>query len=120
MLRQAVAFDKGQFIPVASLKGNLAVYDMEKSATAQAFWVAPFEDSPLAILKEVFWNANHFGHLEGGDEHLANGFAARYRAFGDLMVDCIGLVKRSQGINVPAIECFDPSLYNVTRPHRAI
>lgn len=85
-LRQAVEPDERQFVPIAPLKGDPSVNDMEEAAAAQPFWIPPFQDRPLAIRKQVFANADHLGGVKARLEHRTNGIAAVNRAFGNLVV----------------------------------
>lgn len=93
---------------------------MEKPTTAQSFWVAPFEDGPLAVLEEVFRDADHLSQLESGGEHIANGLTSGDGAFGDLMVDRVWAIESGERVDVRAIESIDPDFYNVTRTHHLI
>ena len=52
--------EERKLVPVPALKDDLAACDAKKTATAKAKRVAPFEDRPLAVFKQVFNDANHF------------------------------------------------------------
>ena len=53
--------EKGQLIPIATLENNLILLNLEKSAASQIKRIAPFQNRPLAVLKDVFDDADHFG-----------------------------------------------------------
>jgi hypothetical protein len=74
-----------QLVPVAALKGNLALAYMEDSAASQAHRIAPFEDRHVAVLKYVLRDANHLGGRKLSGKHRLDGSAAFNRILCDLM-----------------------------------
>src|SRR4029079_18435862 len=122
-LREAVQPHEREFVPIAALKSDLSVNDMKEAAPAQSFRIPPLEDCPLAVGKEIFANANHFGGVKAGPEHCANSLAAVDGAFGDLMIGRIRMVEGGQRIDLGAVERVDPSrttsLGDITRIRKA-
>src|SRR5579871_2021886 len=118
-LRQAVELEERQLVPIAPLKCDLPINDMEEPASAQSLRVPPFQDGPLAVFEEIFPDANHLGHLEAGLEHRANRLAAMDRTFSHLMVGRVRAIKRCERINIGAIECIDPGGDNLLRRYRS-
>jgi hypothetical protein len=50
-----------QFIPVSPLKFYFPVGYVEKTAASESERIFPFQHAPLAILENVFNDADHFG-----------------------------------------------------------
>ena len=103
--------------PNSRAEKRSAVNDVEEAAAAQSFRVPPLQDSPLAVRKEVFANADHLGRVKSGLEHCSNSLAAVNRAFGYLMVDRVRMIEGGEGINVGAVERINPSQHGFPRGH---
>src|SRR5215472_6291920 len=69
---EVVKLEERQLVPVAALEHNFPINNVKEPASAQAERIAPFENAPFAIFKDVFRNAHHFGGPEGVLEHCSN------------------------------------------------
>jgi len=88
-----VKSEEGQLISIAPLKCDASVNDVEEAASTQSLRVPPLQDGPLAILEEVFGNANHLGRVKALLEHGSNSLTAMDWALGYLMVNRVRLIK---------------------------
>jgi hypothetical protein len=107
--RELVLAKEGQLVPIPALKNDFIVDDVKEAATPKSERVAPFEDGPLAVFKNVLHEATHFGRFERVGEHGQNRLAADNRRIGHLMVDGLVGIERSETNGVGSIEGFDPS-----------
>src|SRR5262249_23641980 len=73
---EVVKLEERQLVPVAALEHNFPINfpinNVKEPASAQAERIAPFENAPFAIFKDVFRNAHHFGGPEGVLERCSN------------------------------------------------
>src|SRR6516165_2501083 len=115
--RQSVEPKEGQFVPVAALKRDLAVADMEDSAAAQPHRIAPFQDRHVGILKYVLHDANHVGGRKLAGKHRRDRGAAFDRILRNLMVDRILVVEGSNFAGSVRVERVDPASYQFARSH---
>jgi hypothetical protein len=106
---------EGQFVPVAALKSNLAVADMEDSTASEPLWIAPFQDRHVGILKYILHDANHVGGCKLTGKHGFDRGAAFDRILRNLMVDRILMVEASDFAGFVRVERLDPASYQFAR-----
>ena len=110
-------FKEGELVPITPLENDAAVNHMKEAATTQSERIAPFQDCPLPIFKNVFYNANHFDPRELLDEPCADRSSPLHSAFSDLMIARTFGVQRRQGVCICPVERLDPELHHVLRGH---
>lgn len=93
---------------------------MKKTAPSEALWVAPFQDGPLAILKNVLDDADHFDRGESGFEHFANCFSAQNWLFRHLVIRCVLPVKVREKSRVGTVECLNPPFNDFSGFHLSL
>lgn len=84
---QALLSKKAQLIPVSALEPDAAVHDIEESTASQAFRIAPLENYPVAILKQVLDKTGHLGPLQLALQHCAYRLSTGERFPHDLVID---------------------------------
>jgi hypothetical protein len=77
------------------LEHDLTVDNVEESAAAHTKRIAPFEDSPLTIFEDVFWNADHISQRERILKHAPDRFAPGHRLFWHLIVRGVLSLKKA-------------------------
>src|SRR6516165_8458199 len=105
---EAVCLKKRGSVPIPALKNDFVVLDTKETAAPQAEQVLPFKDRPLAVLEDVFGDADHFRSGEIRGEHLADRGAAFHRFTHHLVIDGVLGVKRGHLVWITAIERLDP------------
>jgi hypothetical protein len=81
---------------------------VKKAASTQAKRVAPFENHPFAILKEIFDQAGHLGYGEFSRKHFSNGLTTFHRSLSDLMVDGMFVVQGGEFVDISSVKRNDP------------
>ena len=69
-------FRKRKLVPVAPLKSDLVSADLEKTASPQTLRIAPFENGPFSVLKQVFDDASHLRGRKASAKHSTDGGAS--------------------------------------------
>ena len=105
-----MAAEERKLIPVASLKLDLPVYNVEEPAAAKAKRIAPLQNSPLTLFEDVFDQADHIRRGEPRGKHLFDCFSSDNREFSDLMIDSLFRVEASKSIDICTVECLNPGL----------
>jgi hypothetical protein len=90
---------------------------MEEAAAAQTKRISPFQDRPLAVLKDVLHDAYHLRSGEFVGEHLANSRAADDGSFSHLVVRSILAVQRGESCHIGSVESVDPGVYELPWLH---
>ena len=101
---------KRKLVPIAPLEHDFVIEDMEAPASAHPKRITPFKYGPLAILKNVLWDANHFGQCKGSREHDPNRVPSANRRLRHLIVGRVLAVEVGQCFDIMVVEGFDPSL----------
>jgi hypothetical protein len=83
-----VELHERELVPIAALKSVPSVDDAEKTAAAQSFRVAPFQDCSFSVLEEILWNADHLGGRKAGREHRSNVFMSLEKVGQSLSLQC--------------------------------
>ena len=97
-------FVKRQLVPVTALERNLVIDHAKESATAESFRIFPFQDGPLAVFKDVFRDAYHFGLRKFPCEHLPDVFFSNDRLVSNLVVDGVVGVQVCQPFGVRIVK----------------
>src|SRR5262249_21824057 len=85
-LGQPMQFKKRKFVPIAPLKNDLIVDDMEKTAAPQAQRIPPLQNRPFTVLKQVLNDADHFCFGEPVHNHCPDRLPPFHWALRHLMV----------------------------------
>jgi hypothetical protein len=108
---------KAELVPVAALKRDLVLNDVEEAATPETKGIAPLQNRPFAVLKDVLNDAYHLRCGEFCREHLLNCRATHYRSLCHLVIGGIFAIHSSERRHVGAIKGFDPGLDQLPRLH---
>ena len=76
---------------------------MEEAAASKAQGIPPFEDSPFAILKNIFGNAVRRRRGELAREHPAYRLLAFQRFQSDLMINGMVGIQLGNAVNIGSI-----------------
>jgi hypothetical protein len=111
--------EKGELIPIASLKDDAPIDHAEEPTTTEPQRIAPFQDRPLAVFEEILNDASHRGLLELLREHLPDVLPPNDFVSGDLVVHGIVGVELGQRRNVCAVKRLNPAFDNLPWSHDA-
>lgn len=109
-----------ELVPITSLKLNSAVNDVEEATATQAQWIAPFENRPLSILKQVLDDTNHLRPSKLPGKHVANRIDSHDRFTNYLVIRRIGVVQGRECIGVSAAKRVDPRLNDLPGTHGVV